>query len=143
MYIDDGAKVGVYLLDTSVQVTHREIEDRVMVTDFSSVPEEDGVRVHRQVGECNKMCFMITGQFLVCPSLLVVFCPQASLCDSHGTHIAGVVSGRDSGVARGASVNSVRVLNCQGKGTVSGALAGKPKHELKMYKSTTYTYKLY
>ncbi|XP_067273250.1 proprotein convertase subtilisin/kexin type 9 isoform X1 [Pseudorasbora parva] len=94
--LNDGAKVGVYLLDTSVQVTHREIEDRVMVTDFNSVPEEDGVRVHR----------------------------QASQCDSHGTHIAGVVSGRDSGVARGASVNSVRVLNCQGKGTVSGALAG-------------------
>ncbi|XP_003200725.1 proprotein convertase subtilisin/kexin type 9 isoform X1 [Danio rerio] len=93
---NDGAKVGVYLLDTSVQLTHREVEDRVMVTDFNRVPEEDGVRVHR----------------------------QASQCDSHGTHIAGVISGRDSGVARGASVNSVRVLNCQGKGTVSGALAG-------------------
>ncbi len=63
VYVDDGAKVGVYLLDTSVQVTHREIEDRVMVTDFNSVPEEDGVRVHRQVVECNKMCFMTTGQF--------------------------------------------------------------------------------
>lgn len=54
---DDGAKVGVYLLDTSVQVTHREIEDRVMVTDFNSVPEEDGVRVHRQVGGCNEMFY--------------------------------------------------------------------------------------
>lgn len=50
---------------------------------------------------------------------------QASQCDSHGTHIAGVVSGSDSGVARGAGVNLVRVLNCQGKGTVSGALAGR------------------
>ncbi|KAG7228830.1 hypothetical protein INR49_008608, partial [Caranx melampygus] len=49
---------------------------------------------------------------------------SASQCDSHGTHIAGVVSGSDSGVARGAGVNLVRVLNCQGKGTVSGALAG-------------------
>lgn len=35
------------------------------------------------------------------------------------------MSGSDSGVARGAGVNLVRVLNCQGKGTVSGALAGK------------------
>ncbi|KAI4889057.1 hypothetical protein NFI96_014661 [Prochilodus magdalenae] len=93
---NDGARVGLYLMDTSVQTTHREIEGRVMVTDFSSVPEEDGVRVHR----------------------------QANQCDSHGTHTAGVVSGRDSGVARGVSVNSVRVLNCQGKGTVSGVLAG-------------------
>ncbi|KAM6963015.1 proprotein convertase subtilisin/kexin type 9 [Aplochiton taeniatus] len=93
---NDGGMAEVYLMDSSVQSTHREIEGRVLITDFSNVPEEDGVRVHR----------------------------QASQCDSHGTHIAGVVSGRDSGVARRARVNAVRVLNCQGKGTVSGALAG-------------------
>lgn len=57
-----------------------------------------------------------------CPS---IFPLQASQCNSHGTHVAGVVSGSDSGVARGAVVNLVRVLNCQGKGTVSGALAGR------------------
>ncbi|KAM6124152.1 proprotein convertase subtilisin/kexin type 9 [Pterocles gutturalis] len=86
----------IYLLDTSVQSTHREIEGRVLVTDFESVPEEDGTRFHR----------------------------QASKCDSHGTHMAGVLSGRDAGVATGANVRSLRVLNCQGKGTVSGTLAG-------------------
>ncbi|XP_058235205.1 proprotein convertase subtilisin/kexin type 9 [Hemibagrus wyckioides] len=93
---NDGAQVTVFLLDTSVQANHREIEGKVTVTDFNSVPEETGVRVHR----------------------------QASQCDSHGTHIAGVLSGRDSGVARGVSVKLVRVLNCQGRGTVSGALKG-------------------
>ncbi|XP_074492121.1 proprotein convertase subtilisin/kexin type 9 [Sebastes fasciatus] len=93
---NDGGMAEVYLMDGSVQSSHREIEGRVLITDFNDVPEEDGVRVHR----------------------------QASQCDSHGTHMAGVVSGSDSGVARGASVNLVRVLNCQGKGTVSGALAG-------------------
>ncbi|XP_059197027.1 proprotein convertase subtilisin/kexin type 9 [Centropristis striata] len=93
---NDGGMAKVYLMDGSVQSSHREIEGRVLITDFNSVPEEDGVRVHR----------------------------QASQCDSHGTHMAGVVSGSDSGVARGAGVNLVRVLNCQGKGTVSGALAG-------------------
>lgn len=39
--------------------------------------------------------------------------------------MAGVVNGLDSGVAPGAVVNSMRVLNCQGRGTVSGALAGR------------------
>lgn len=39
----------IYLLDTSVESTHREIEGRVLVTDFESVPEEDGTRFHRQV----------------------------------------------------------------------------------------------
>lgn len=42
--------------------------------------------------------------------------------------MAGVVIGSDSGVARGARVNLVRVLDCQGKGTVSGALAGRIPH---------------
>lgn len=91
---NDGSQVSVYLLDTSVQLSHREVADRVEATDFNSVPDEDGARIHR----------------------------QASQCDSHGTHVAGVISGRDTGVARGASVNSVRMLNCQGKGTVSGSL---------------------
>lgn len=53
-------------------------------------------------------------------------CPcQAGQCDSHGTHVAAVLSGRDAGVARGANIRSLRVLNCQGKGTVSGTLMGE------------------
>lgn len=46
---DKGDQVEIYLLDTSVQSTHREIEGRVLVTDFENVPEEDGTRFHRQV----------------------------------------------------------------------------------------------
>ncbi|XP_038000286.1 proprotein convertase subtilisin/kexin type 9 [Motacilla alba alba] len=84
----------IYLLDSSVQSSHREIEGRVTVTGFESIPEEDGTHFHR----------------------------QASQCDSHGTHVAGVLSGRDAGVARAANIRSLRVLNCQGKGTVSGTL---------------------
>nr|XP_033722024.1 proprotein convertase subtilisin/kexin type 9 isoform X3 [Tursiops truncatus] len=89
-----GGLVEVYLLDTSIQSGHREIEGKVVVTDFENVPEEDGTRFHR----------------------------QANKCDSHGTHLAGVVSGRDAGVAKGSSLRSLRVLNCQGKGTVSSTL---------------------
>uniref|UniRef100_A0A8C3QE65 Subtilisin/kexin-like protease PC9 n=1 Tax=Geospiza parvula TaxID=87175 RepID=A0A8C3QE65_GEOPR len=84
----------IYLLDSSVQSSHREIEGRVTVTGFESIPEEDGTHFHRQAGHC----------------------------DSHGTHVAAVLSGRDAGVARGANIRSLRVLNCQGKGTVSGTL---------------------
>uniref|UniRef100_A0A8C5R814 Proprotein convertase subtilisin/kexin type 9 n=1 Tax=Leptobrachium leishanense TaxID=445787 RepID=A0A8C5R814_9ANUR len=91
-----GDKVEVYLLDTSIHSNHREIEGKVFVTDFENVPEEDGTRFHR----------------------------QASKCESHGTHTAGVVSGRDAGVAKGVNVRSLRVLNCQGKGTVIGSLMG-------------------
>ncbi|GCB74653.1 hypothetical protein scyTo_0003744, partial [Scyliorhinus torazame] len=93
---NNGDRVEVYLMDTSVQRNHREIEGKVLVADFENAPEEDGTRFYR----------------------------QANKCDSHGTHIAGIVSGRDSGVAKGANVRSVKILNCQGRGTISGALAG-------------------
>lgn len=42
----------IYLLDTSVQSTHREIAGRVFITDFQNVPEEDSSRFHRQVSLC-------------------------------------------------------------------------------------------
>ncbi|ELW67985.1 Proprotein convertase subtilisin/kexin type 9 [Tupaia chinensis] len=112
-----GSLVEVYLLDTSIQRGHREIEGRVTVTDFGTVPEEDGTRSHRQplLEHCG-----VSGLAHVAPVLV----EQASKCDSHGTHLAGVVSGRDAGVAKGTSLRSLRVLNCQGKGAVSGTLVG-------------------
>lgn len=45
-------------------------------------------------------------------------------CNGHGTHVAGTVGGKTYGVARKASLISVRVLNCEGKGTYSGMVAG-------------------
>ncbi|TNM87494.1 hypothetical protein fugu_005715 [Takifugu bimaculatus] len=91
----DGRKVEVYLMDGGILRSHRELREQVLITDFHKVPVEKGGG-HR----------------------------EASRCESHGTHVAGVVSGSESGVARGAHLNLVRVLDCQGRGTVSGTLAG-------------------
>lgn len=45
-------------------------------------------------------------------------------CHGHGTHVAGTAAGQTLGVAPGASVVPVRVMDCQGGGSSSGVIAG-------------------
>jgi len=45
-------------------------------------------------------------------------------CHWHGTHVAGTVAGATVGVAKGATVHSVRILDCGGSGTTAGVIAG-------------------
>ncbi|MFC5804204.1 S8 family peptidase [Streptomyces formicae] len=45
-------------------------------------------------------------------------------CDGHGTHVAGTAAGATYGIAPGARLVSVRVLDCNGNGTWSAIIAG-------------------
>jgi subtilisin family serine protease len=45
-------------------------------------------------------------------------------CFGHGTHVAGTVGSATYGVAKGVYLHAVRVLDCNGSGTVSNLLAG-------------------
>ncbi|WP_349264155.1 S8 family peptidase [Longimicrobium sp.] len=45
-------------------------------------------------------------------------------CNGHGTHVAGTIGSATYGVAKGVRLRAVRVLNCQGSGTISGIVAG-------------------
>jgi aqualysin 1 len=49
--------------------------------------------------------------------------PVSGDCNGHGTGVAGPAAGSTAGVARGASLVSVRVFDCDGKGSVSGLVA--------------------
>jgi subtilisin family serine protease len=44
-------------------------------------------------------------------------------CHGHGTHVAGIVGGQTSGVAKMARIHAVRVLGCNGTGFISDIMA--------------------
>ncbi len=48
----------------------------------------------------------------------------ATDCNGHGTHVAGIVGGATYGVAKGARLVAVRVLDCSGSGDGSTVIAG-------------------
>jgi serine protease len=45
-------------------------------------------------------------------------------CNGHGTHVAGTIGGATHGIAKAVRLVPVRVLDCNGSGTVSGVIAG-------------------
>ncbi len=45
-------------------------------------------------------------------------------CHGHGTHVAGTIGGASYGIAKQARLYAVRVLDCNGSGTLSGVIAG-------------------
>jgi subtilisin family serine protease len=49
---------------------------------------------------------------------------NGSDCNGHGTHVAATVGGNTYGVANRVSLVSVRVLDCNGSGSMSGIIAG-------------------
>ena len=49
---------------------------------------------------------------------------QGRDCNGHGTHVAALVAGKTYGVARGATVYSMRVLSCSGGGSFGSVLLG-------------------
>ena len=44
-------------------------------------------------------------------------------CNGHGTHVAGIVAGATHGVAPGASLVALRILDCAGSGNTSGLVS--------------------
>ena len=56
------------------------------------------------------------------PGHTVVAGKPGGSCDRHGTHVAGIIGSSRYGVAPGAAIIPVRVLDCAGTGTSSGLL---------------------
>lgn len=84
-----GAGIDIYVVDSGVRTDHVEFGGRVVT----------GIDVPSSTGSSEVR-------------------PPGSDCDGHGTHVAGLAAGALVGVAPGARVIVVRVLDCNGDGEV-------------------------
>ena len=94
-YQYDGTDVTAYVVDTGLNYTHREFNnDRASVY----IDEGDG--------------------YVQNPS------DVDADCNGHGTHVAGTIGGMNTGVAKNVTLVGVKVLGCDGKGSVMDIVAG-------------------
>lgn len=60
-------------------------------------------------------------------------------CNNHGTHVAGLVGSKDYGICVDANLFAVKVLDCDGSGSLSGVIRGIEwayKHHMSLSKAT-------
>lgn len=95
VYTSTGYNVPVYVLDTGIRRTHRQFSGRA---------------VYIQNGAGGD--FVRDGH------------GSAEDCHGHGTHVAGIIGGEGFGVAKDVRIAAGRVVDCNGNGTASMALAG-------------------
>lgn len=84
-----GKGINIYVVDSGVRATHEQFGGRVA----------SGIDLPTMRGTS-------------------VVDPPSSDCDGHGTHVSGLAAGSTVGVAPGARIISVRVLNCNGDGEI-------------------------
>ncbi|WP_344937287.1 S8 family serine peptidase [Zhongshania borealis] len=96
-YSGDGSGAHIYIVDTGMRKSHSEFTGRVG-----------------------------NGQNFVSSGFLFGNTDPANTedCNGHGSHVAGTTAGTTWGVAKGATLHPVRVLDCNGSGSNSGVIAG-------------------
>jgi subtilisin family serine protease len=105
-----GSGVGVYILDAGIRPTHTEFVTYTSGTSDQAATSTSRVR-----------CGLDVVSTAASTSSKSLSCSDGS---GHGTHVAGIIGGTTYGVAPDVTLTSVRVLDNDGNGDMSGVIRG-------------------
>ena len=90
----NGSGVDIYILDSGANFNHSDIKDKLVYPGRDMIDEVTGSNKH------------------------------GSDCQGHGTHVAGLAAGDKYGIAPGAKIIVIRVLDCYNYGPYSAVMKG-------------------
>ncbi len=116
-----GQGVNVYIIDTGLNAGHADFVGRIG-SGRNFAPNTDGLLGGLVGGllPINLGGLPILGGLFSGP----IDAADTTDCNGHGTHVAGSAAGSSYGVAKKATLHTVRVLGCSGSGSNSGVIAG-------------------
>lgn len=94
-YTSDGTGVTAFIVDTGINASHTEFAGRIL-----------------------------PGQNFAPNANNATLSSNTDDCAGHGTHVSSTVGGTTFGVAKNVKIVPVRVLDCNGSGTISGVISG-------------------
>ena len=123
-YTNDGTGVNVYVLDTGVQADHPEFGSRVSAAGWSYRGDTSALNSYKNSTSIPTCTYDSANQqqdpaVYDAPATVVASDKGTLDNEGHGTHVAGIIAGSLTGVAKNVTIIPVRALDSCGNGTAN------------------------
>ncbi|MFZ0751024.1 MAG: S8 family peptidase, partial [Pyrinomonadaceae bacterium] len=123
-YVEADQKVSINTLQNNPPKGLDRTSERLLGLDNRYTYSETGAGVHAYVIDTGILTSHSEFGGRASGAFFDAFGGSGQDCHGHGTHVAGTIGGSTYGIAKNIWLHRVRVLDCNGSGSLSGVIAG-------------------